>query len=264
MARAVYVEGIGLWSPRLPGWPLARRVLRGEAEPSPAVARPAPAILAPTERRRAPDSVAVALEVAAAACADAERDPRTLPSVFASTYGDLSVSHQMCETLAQSPELTSPTKFHNSVHNAAAGYWAIAAGCLEPYTALAAHECTFASGLLTAIAHAHAEDTPVLYVAYDTEPRGPIATMASTRGVLGLALVLAPAPGARRQARLTWQVTGGALAPSRPRAANAGHVAGHALEQSLVLFEGLADAAARNLVLPLSTNLALAVTIEPE
>ena len=65
-----------------------------------------------TERRRAPDSVAVALEVAARACEQAELDPTTLCSVFASTHGDLVVTDSVCETLAKTPLLTSPTKFH--------------------------------------------------------------------------------------------------------------------------------------------------------
>ena len=76
--------------------------------------------------------VAVALEVALAACRAADRDPATLPSVFASTHGDLAITDYMCETLATDPTAVSPTKFHNSVHNAAAGYWTIGAGCVRP------------------------------------------------------------------------------------------------------------------------------------
>ena len=50
---------------RLPGWPLARDAFRGTAEPLAEPAkRPAPILLAPAERRRAPDPVALALEVA--------------------------------------------------------------------------------------------------------------------------------------------------------------------------------------------------------
>ncbi|MEJ0008028.1 MAG: beta-ketoacyl synthase chain length factor [Steroidobacteraceae bacterium] len=88
--------------------------------------RPQPSLLPPNERRRAPDTVAVALEVAQAACLNAGRDPAQLPTVFASTYGDLAITDYMCSTLARAPLTLSPTRFHNSVHNAASGYWSIA------------------------------------------------------------------------------------------------------------------------------------------
>ncbi len=63
--HTVYVEGIGFWASRLPGWENARAILRGEAQaPATPQARPAPALLPPAERRRAPDTVALSLEVA--------------------------------------------------------------------------------------------------------------------------------------------------------------------------------------------------------
>ena len=259
----VYIEGVGLWSPRLPGWSSARAILRGEeAAPAPA-SRPTPALLAPTERRRAPDTVAVALEVAAAACAHSGRDPRELPSVFASTYGDVVLSHQLSDTLAKTPLLTSPTRFHNSVHNAAAGYWAIATGCFQPYTALAAQECTFAAGLLTAVAHALTEQKPVLYVVYDIEPCGPLATVISTRGVLGAALVLAPQRCERVLGRLEWRVSARERPETRARPDNDALVAGHALARSLSLFEALADGIPRDIVQALAPRLMLELRFEP-
>ncbi|HTT03063.1 MAG TPA: beta-ketoacyl synthase chain length factor [Steroidobacteraceae bacterium] len=263
--QQAYIEGIGLWAPRLAGWDAARAILRGAAPaPCTPAPRPSPSLLAATERRRAPDTVCVALEVAASACAGAALEPRTLPSVFASTYGELPVTDYMCATLAATPALLSPTKFHNSVHNAAAGYWAIATGCLEPYTALAAHEDTFGAGLLTAAAHASTEDRPVLYVAYDIEARGAVATMAVAHSVLGAALVLAPHATPRSVARLSLDT-----APARgdratlPRPENAALVAGSALAESIVLFEALADGTARAIVQSLGPRLRLDIRIEP-
>ena len=115
------IEGIGFWADGLPSWPAARAFATGGAPAGTAAARPAPRLLAPNERRRAPDTVALALEVALAACTDAGRDPAMLPSVFASTHGDLGITDYMCATMAGDPRAISPTKFHNSVHNAAAG-----------------------------------------------------------------------------------------------------------------------------------------------
>ncbi len=158
--------------------------------------RPQPLILPPNERRRAPDTVAVALEVAQAACTNAGRDPRQLPSVFASTYGDLAITDYMCGTLATAPLTLSPIRFHNSVHNAAAGYWSIATGCRQPYSALGAGRYTFAAGLFAAALQVCADQTDVLLVTYDIEARGPLARIAHSRGILGVALVLSVASAA--------------------------------------------------------------------
>ena len=60
-----FIDGIGLWAPSLPSWREARAALRGEAGPlSPPLRRPTAEGLPPAERRRAPDTVVLALEVA--------------------------------------------------------------------------------------------------------------------------------------------------------------------------------------------------------
>lgn len=197
----VHLDGFAFWASRLPGWDVARAVIRGEqAAPETSVTRPAPTLLAPTERRRAPDTVAVALEVALRACEAAARTPAELPSVFASTHGDLAISDYMCTTLASTPTLISPIKFHNSVHNAAAGYWSIGTGSTAPYTAISAFHHTFATGLLETAVQAMCEQRPALYVAFDIEAKGALASMAPSRGVLGIAMVLSPQATQRSRA----------------------------------------------------------------
>jgi hypothetical protein len=102
--RSAWIDGIALWAPRLPGWEQSAAILRGELEPPAEPARrPSPSLLPPTERRRAPDTVAVSMEVAARACESAGIDPARTASVFASTHGDLAISDYMCETLAKTP-----------------------------------------------------------------------------------------------------------------------------------------------------------------
>ncbi len=263
--HTLYIEGIGFWASRLPGWESACSILRGEA-PAPATAktRPAPALLPPAERRRAPDTVAVSLEVAARACEMARRDPKLLPSVFASTHGDLAISDAICDTLAKTPSLTSPTKFHNSVHNAAAGYWTIATGCLKPYTSVSGYYYTFGEGLLEAASQALSENTPVLLVAFDIEARGPVGTMQPSRGVFAGALVISPEASERCVARLVFEVREEAqLQPTSARAQNAALVEGNAMANGLPLFEALADGVERHLVQALAAQLGLRMHVTP-
>lgn len=263
-SNTAYIEGIAIWSPKLPGWDDAQRILRGEI-PSPPenASRPSPQLLPPNERRRAPDTVAVSIEVASKACAHAGRDPVSLQCIFASTHGDIAITDYMCETLAKTPDLLSPTKFHNSVHNAAAGYWAIATGCMAPYTALSAGHRTFGNGLLEALTQSQSDNTDVLYVAYDTESRGPLATITRSAGSLGCALVLSPSASDRTRFTLHWQM----LEEEAPQNATATEkyarlVAGNAIASCLPMFEALSGT--RNRVgYAIGPRLSLELTLEP-
>ncbi|MDR6675460.1 beta-ketoacyl synthase chain length factor [Xanthomonas sp. 1678] len=234
------IEGIGFWTTGLPTWAAAHAFAAGSGGTLETPARPASQLLAANERRRAPDTVAVSLEVALAACQDAGRDPSTLPSVFTSTHGDLAITDYMCATLADDPLAISPTKFHNSVHNAAAGYWTIGAGATAAATAISAHQASFAQGLLEALSQLAAGEAAVLLAGYDSRAAGPLGRVSHSEGLLGGALVLGAAalPGKPRlRVRLgdgPADVGNGALAR---------HAAGNAMAPMLPLFDALATGA---------------------
>lgn len=194
------IEGIGVWSPQWSDWPSAAAALRDDVESATnSNVRPAPSLLPPTERRRAPEAVLIAVEAAQQACAMAQREPRELAHVFASAYGDVSVNDYLCATLARAPHEVSPTRFHNSVHNAPAGYWAIATGCMCSSTAVSAGTATFGAALLEAVLLAQNE--AALLVAYDVAAVGPLQDVVACRSSFAAAFVLAPA-SASADARL--------------------------------------------------------------
>ena len=238
------IAGIGFWTRGLPSWTAARAYLT-EGPPSSgmlpadAPARPSPQLLAPNERRRAPETVAVALEVALAACTAAGRDPATLSSVFASTHGDLAITDYMCQTLASDPHSLSPTRFHNSVHNAAAGYWTIGAGAMAPATAISAYDASFAQGLLEALAQLATGTDAVLLVGYDSAATGPLAEVSRSQGLLGGALLLVadPRPGMPRLRASIGEATDLAVENDGALSRLA---AGNAMQPMLPLFEALA------------------------
>ncbi|MGV8922525.1 MAG: beta-ketoacyl synthase chain length factor [Thermomonas sp.] len=234
------VAGIGFWSRGLPSWKAACKYLHDNHIDQDAPAKPAPRLLAANERRRAPETVAVALEVALAACEHASRDPSELPSVFASMHGDLAITDYMCATLNEDPRTISPTKFHNSVHNAAAGYWTIGTHCNKPATALSSGDASFALGLLEALAQLASGDAAVLLAAYDSQSTGPLATMSSSVGLLGGALVLAQ-PGDAAVARLQVEFVNAPTARAPGRLAE--YVGDNAMAPMLPLFEALATGA---------------------
>jgi hypothetical protein len=260
----LFVNGVALWSQRLPGWERAQRILAGlEPAPEELAPRPAPELLPPTERRRAPDTVSVAMEAALSACRYAQLPPASLPCVFSSMHGDLAITDYMCATMASTPALVSPTRFHNSVHNAAAGYWTIAADCTRPYTSLSAGEHSFGAGLLETCVQAISGNENVLLVAYDIDARGALAPVAASKGLLSVGLIVSPQRGPQALAQLTLEVESGAgLAPSHARPENAALVAGNSTESCLPLLEALALGGTHDLLCLATPTLGLKLHLE--
>lgn len=260
VSRAIAVTGVGAWLRGAPDWNALRAVLQGGQDlADEAPARPAANALPAAERRRAPDGVRLAVEVAGQACAMARCDAATLPCVFATTHGELAITDNVCEVLARAPSELSPTWFHNSVLNAPAGYWTIAAGCTAASSAVTAHHRSFAAGLLEALALAHAEHTPVLFASCDVASAGPLAEMTRTTLAFGVALVLAPA--AANGARIRWSLREGACAlpPASVLAAVARDNPANA--HALALLSALAGPTPARLALPLSSGLSLELEI---
>jgi hypothetical protein len=159
--------------------------------------------LPPNERRRSSEIVRWALHVADEAVSHAAIDPRSLISVFASSGGETEILDRICSSLASVERSVSPTLFHHSVHNAAAGYWCIASGNQRSSTSLACYDASFAAGLLEAAATLQCEAQPVLLVAYDVMPPPPLYPGRPLDANFAVALVLAAEPGPDCNARLS-------------------------------------------------------------
>ena len=183
----VWVQGIGLLGPGLDSWPAALDVLRGTA---PHVSRPTvlapPARLPPAERRRAGAAVKLALAVADEAVAQARVD---------------------AATLATPSPVVSPTRFTNSVHNAASGCWHIAVASQATSTSLCAFDASFGAGLIEAATCVATSGAPVLLVASDSPYPEPLHSTRPLPDHFGLALLLTPAETERSLAALTLRLT---------------------------------------------------------
>ena len=199
------IEGVGVLGPGLSDWNATAAVLAGERpHVSARTVLPEPTALPATERRRAGRLIRLALAVGAQAVGQSGREARTLPSVFSSSGGDGENLHAICEALATPERLISPTRFHNSVHNAASGYWSIAQGCTLPSIALCAFDASFGAGLLEAMAQVAETGEAVLLIAYDADYPPPLYAKRPIPDAFGVALVLGPegAPGARATLRV--------------------------------------------------------------
>ncbi len=261
---ALQVLGIGTWAPGLPDWPALCSYLQDGTVLDNVAYPPDARVLSPAERRRAPHTVRLALEAAAQAVAMSSCDADALSSVFASAHGDAVIMDAMCTTLAQAPDQLSPTQFHNSVHNAAAGYWSMATGCRRATSAVCAGNASFGAGLLEAAVQVVHASEPVLLVAFDAPGRGPLDAMVTTRTPFACALVLAPVAGSRQAAAtLHLQAAPPDDPPSLPQAGHLRQLAHeHACGHALALLENLARGGPATACLPAGDTLMLRIASE--
>jgi hypothetical protein len=197
------IRGVSVWGPGLEGWASSQPVLAGarayvvgDAGP------PLPTLLSATERRRTGAAARLALIVAQQASEMAGIAPGAIPSVFATSNGDGAVVHTILQALAEDRPV-SPTQFHNSVHNTAAGYWSIATGSQQATSCLAGHDGTAAVALLKAMAEIAVEGRTLLLCIYDVPLPAPLDAQHPTSASFGAGLVLAPADSPGALARIT-------------------------------------------------------------
>src|SRR4029079_8019901 len=179
--------------PGLRDWHASRPVLAGTTAYAPAATELAASALLPAaELRRTGVPVKLALAIAQEACVNAAREPATIASIFTSSSGDGETVHHIFEALSQPEREVSPTRFHNSVHNAAAGYWSIAAQSREPSTSLCCYDASFAAGMLEAAAQVTVDRTAVSLIAYDQHYPQPLHAVRPLGDAFAVALVLVP------------------------------------------------------------------------
>jgi len=235
----VHVHGVGVVGPGLDGWAASCEVLAGRASWTEAEPRvPVPRMLPAAERRRCNAAARIALAAAEDALAKSSWPLSELATVFASADGDGAVTHALCESFAAPEPDVSPTQFHNSVHNAAAGYWGIATRSSRPSTSLAADQDSFAAGLFEATLQAALDPGPVLLAAFDLPLPHPLSLMRPRRHAFAAALLLSGAPRAGALAALELRLAPGGASGALPKALEA--LADNPAARSLPLLAALA------------------------
>jgi len=163
----VYINDISVIGPGLINRADTLSILRGESKWNyHDVPKLKPEMLPANERRRTTPLINLALECIQGLLRDYD-DLRSVSTVFVSSDGDLAIADKMCVALAKDNKIISPTLFHNSVYNAPAGYWSIAALMKGASTSLSAGDASFMCGLQEAITQVEVDGGTVLFVAYD-------------------------------------------------------------------------------------------------
>jgi hypothetical protein len=261
----IYLDGIGLLATGFAGWNAARAVLQRaapyRAEP---MARPNADILPAAERRRCGETVKLAVHVGNEAVAAAGVQPGALASVFTSSSGNGEVLHEICEGLAKPDRELSPTRFHNSVHNAPAGYWSIATSSREPSTSLCVYHGSFAAGLLEAALQATSGQRSVLLVACDTAHPEPLHTVCPVIAPFGVGMVIGVAASAKTCAMVDLALTSGGSVTTLTDSALEALRQGNAAARCLPLLEAVAMRRSATVLLEYLPGRHLAATVAPQ
>ena len=166
---AVFVTGTGLWAP---GFRDAAGWARGT--PDPAVTTP-PAELVPAAlRRRASALSRMVAEAALAAAVEGGADLARVSMVLGSAFGEIVAAVEMIGSFRTGEGMPSPTRFHNSVHNAPVAYASMATGNQGLATAVAAGDETAGMALQEAIGVLAERGGEVLLVLADEAVPAPL------------------------------------------------------------------------------------------
>ncbi len=260
----VFIQAVGMVAPGLFGWEDARGVLSGDREYQPE-ALPAlkPQMLKPNERRRISNTIKLALQTMQDGLG-AHSLANDLATVFASSEGDMEIVDKICRALDTDDRPVSPTHFHNSVHNAPAGYASIAAGSQNASTSIAALGGSFASGLLEAAVQTCTEQQPVMLVAYDYPVPFPLNEPIPITLPFAASLLLSAEPNAdgnlaRLDLRLERDGPESRLEDTQLERLRQDNPAA----RSLPLLQTLAKGGQRQLTLPYLPELSLTVEVGP-
>ena len=274
----VRLRGVGLLGPGLTDWASGASLLREPANWQPsATILGAPSRLPAAERRRAGAIVKLSIAVAEQACADAGINTHSLATVFSASTGDAHNCHALCEALASADPQLSPTRFTNSVHNAAAGYWHIAAGSRAPSTSLCGFDASFGAGLLEAVSQCVAGQRAVLLVVADVPYPEPLHSQRPLPDAFGVALLISPdiagseVPGRPPATNLSLRLVARSPVATKPQPELSGcdDPRLEALRQTLPagralpLLQALAAGRAAQLVIDYLDTLGLAVELSP-
>ena len=200
------ILGVGAWGPRFRNWQDLQDLMAGKEIEDDGAKGPKPEVIPANERRRAPLPVRLAVEASSQACEMAGLDASQLASVFVSGLGDTQLTDYMCKVLAGENKSLSPTKFHNSVHNAAAGYWTISTDCMQAANSVAGFNESVSLTIMEALVQAHAEQRPLLLTFYDAPSSPILKELLENEQPFAVSIIITPMPSGA-DVRLTASVS---------------------------------------------------------
>ncbi len=168
MNEGVSVRGIAMWAQ---GYNDLYSWLDGARDGS--IETPSCRLLSVRARGRASLLTRMFAEVIEQALAESGTDPKTVPLICASAFGEIQLTGQLLEMMNKGKGALSPARFQNSVHNAAVGQISIATENRLFSTALSGGDDTLLVALLEALAWLRIEGGETVVAVADEAPISP-------------------------------------------------------------------------------------------
>ncbi len=214
MARSIlYIESAGICAPGIQDWDEFLKCVQDTMNNGVSIdlnkptVIPAATILPPNERRRTTKTIKLALHCMQQILPSGETTNIPMASVFASCSGDMDLVQSICMALSTDEKAVSPIQFHNSVHNAAAGYWSIGSEWMQETTSISAANGTFVAAMLESASQIHENNQKIALCCYDISSQPPLDLKRPVKYDFGCAFVLTLKPTERSMARLSLQLS---------------------------------------------------------
>jgi len=264
LIQTVFVDAISVSAPGLDSWQDAQSILCGRRQyDETAIPKYIPKLLPANERRRTTPVIKLALQVAEAAMQQTDVSPQNICSVFTTSEGDTGIVDKICTALMADNPMVSPTQFHNSVHNAPAGYWAMATESRQASTSLSGYSGTYAQGLLEAVTMVNTEHLSTLLVAYDYPAPEPLLGAVPMKSAFATAHLLSPVQHTTSLTRLDISLVKDKTLDSMDHSDLEAMRLGNPAARSLPLLQAFASQKEGTVILPYLDNLHLSVKYSP-
>ena len=182
--RPISVDGYALWSPGFNDVEAWR-----SGVPDPAVVKPACALVGSRLKRGSSRFANMLGEVVERSAAQAHLPVGEVPTFYGSSLGEIETMVTLLRMLYEEEGKLSPTRFKNSVHNAASGLVSIATQNTSFSTAIAGGDRSFETTLLEAWAFLEVEGGSAIVAVADDAPPPPLDAL-DEHGGLAVAFAL--------------------------------------------------------------------------
>jgi len=261
----MFIQSIGVAGSHFKTWKELQAVFNGtnalSDEPSEIFKT---TILKPNEARRTSVTIKMVLQAAEETLSQSAFTANQLFSVFISSDGDPNILQSICQELATEDKFISPTQFHNSVHNAPAGYWSIGHQAMKGANSLACGDSSLAGGLVEASSLLDAGEDAILLVCFDLKSPSPLNSARAINYSLAHSMIITQDQQAESICAVDFDIKSNADDVSiMQNAALSDYCNDSPASRGLPFLEALASPEAKNIVLHYSSSLVLDLNMFP-
>ena len=181
--------------------------------------------------------------------------------VFGSAFGEGETLKVILDALSTPHMAIRPTRFQNSVHNAASGQWTIARGTRNDATSICGGDCTAGSSLLKALMQVQLETRPVGVVLFDSPLPYPLSVSHKLTVPAGAGFAFSPIKNPASLARIEYALCDATCTLAKSRFAQVAEATGNPVFATLPFYECISEKVDRDILISLNGGLSLRLKV---